>query len=103
MAERKRIYDMSAEEAVELIKTEVADYAERVFKGEKITDLYFHTVEWDDPRLFDLYFAYKVILDDKELRGQLPEGTVSPFEAVEEEFNKRIGINPILGKTAMNL
>jgi hypothetical protein len=103
MADKKHIYDMSAEEAVELIKTEVADYAELVAKGEDVDDSYFHTVEWDDPRLFDLYFAYKVVLDDEELRVQLTEGTDSPFEAVEIEFNKRIGIDPVNGATAMGL
>jgi hypothetical protein len=103
VAEKKHIYDMNSGEAVELIKTEVADYAERVTKGENVDDSYFHTVEWDDPRLFDLYFAYKIVLNDDELRAQIPKGMDSPFEAVEIEFNKRIGVDPISGATVMGL
>lgn len=103
MAEKKHIYDMNAEEAVELIKTEVADYAELIAKGEDIPSDYFHTVEWNDLRLFDLYFAYKVVLSDELLRPQLPEGTHAPFEAVQIEFNKRIGMDPISSATVMGL
>lgn len=103
MADKKHIYDMNAEEAVELIKTEVADYAERVAKNENVSSEYFHTIEWDDPRLFDLYFAYKVVLADDELRAQIPEGMDSPFEAVEIEFNNRIGISPISGATVIGM
>jgi hypothetical protein len=103
MADKKHIYDMNAEEAVELIKTEVADYAELIAKGEDVPSDYFHTVEWDDPRLFDLYFAYKVVLSDEVLRPQLPEGIDAPFEAVEIEFNKRIGKDPIASATVLGL
>jgi hypothetical protein len=103
VAEKKHIYDMNAEEAVELIKTEVADYAERIAKGENVPSEYFHTVEWDNPRLFDLYFAYKVVLVNDELRAQVPEGMDAPFEAVEIEFNKRIGLDPIADATVMGL
>jgi hypothetical protein len=103
VADKKHIYDMNSGEAVELIKTEVADYAERITKGEEVSSDYFHTFEWDNLRLFDLYFAYKVVLNDDKLREQIPKGLDAPFEAVEIEFNKRIGVDPISGATVMGL
>jgi hypothetical protein len=97
MSEKKHVYDMSADEVLNLIKTEFADYTEHLSKSEDLGEGYFQSVEWDDNRLFDLYLGYKVFLDSEKLREQLPQFTKVLFAEVEVEFNRRLGLGPAAG------
>lgn len=98
----KRIYDMSPEEAVDFINSEVAVFIDDFNEG-KLTHSYFSSIDWNDERLYDLYFAFKVILGDEKYSVGIKLGYEKPFELIEREFNRRIGVDPEKGATAINL
>jgi len=98
----KHIYDMNSQEAVDLINSEAKLYADAVEKDSSVGTEFFNTADWTDERLYDLYFAYKVTFDT-EMASKIEPELERAFEPVEYEFNRRTGVDPVAGATAMGL
>lgn len=98
----KNIYDMTPQEAIEHINAEVGQFIEQYNKGE-LTDSFFHSIEWSNERLFNLYFAYRVIIFNDKYSSEVEDGYEKPYELVESEFHRRIGVSPEGAITAISL